>query len=132
MNFRTYLILESVVTPADLKAIQIYIDKFFKSLNIDIQFTRHFLQRVNDRGITVDELRRLFGKAFKQHGNKISRLPDGTQAVIRDMVTNVNMPFVFEWDITNKRFDLVPKSIMKKRGFMTHNKTFDIKGEYLP
>ena len=134
MRFTKYLLEQITVT--DLKTLKKYVDKFFKSLDIDVQFTRHFLDRVNDKRnkpeINIGELKRLFNKTYKQHGREIKKLPDGTQAVIRDMITDVNMPFVFEWDKDSKEFDLVPKSVLRKKGFTTQNKTFDLKGEMLP
>ena len=134
MRFFEYLNEE--LTQADLTTLGKYVDKFFKSLGIKIQFTNHFLDQANDSRnkpeINIDELRRLFNKAFKQHGKAIKKLSDGTQAVIRDGVTDVNIPFVFEWNPKTGVFDLVPKSVMRKKGFTTQNPTFDIKPERLP
>lgn len=128
--------LNEKLTVADMRVLGAYVDKFFNTLDINVQFTNHFLDQANASRnkpeINIDELRRLFNKAFKQYGKQISELPDGTQAVIRDTVTNVNIPFVFEWNPKKGDFDLVPKSIMRKRGFTTQNPTFDIKPEMLP
>ncbi len=134
MRFSTYLIEQ--LGWSDITTLGKYVDKFFKSLGINVQFTKHFLDQANaernEPEINIDELKRLFNKAFKQHGKKIKKLRDGTQAVIRDAVTDVNVPFVFEWNPKSGKFDLVPKSVMRKRGFTTQNPTFDIKPERLP
>jgi hypothetical protein len=133
---RLFEYLNERLTQVDMRTLKNYVDKFFNSLGVDVQFTNHFLDQANasrnDPEINIDELRRAFNKAFKQHGLKISKLSDGTQAVIRDAVTDVNIPFVFEWNPKSGRFDLVPKSVMRKRGFTTQNPTFDIKPEMLP
>ena len=36
------------VSKSDLDQIEKYADKLFASLGIDVEFTRHFLDRVND------------------------------------------------------------------------------------
>ena len=51
---------------------------------------------------------------------------DEAQAVIRDMQTDINMPFVLAYDNRNKELDLVAKTIMRKKGFKTSNKKLDI------
>ena len=36
------------VTPQDLKQIEVYADRLFAKVGIDVEFTKHFLDRVND------------------------------------------------------------------------------------
>ena len=135
MRFQKFLI-EGIITQRDLQTLKIYVDKFFKSLGIDVTFTRHFLDQANlDRNkpdITPEELKRLFRELYKQHGKEVKKLPTATQAVVKDMVTDINMPFVFEWDPKNNEFDLVAKTIQRKGNFMTQNKIFKLKAGYLP
>ena len=56
------------------------------------------MDRVNDarnkKPINSAELIRLFRLTYKKHGKKISSLGPDAQAVIHDMETDVNMPFV--------------------------------------
>jgi len=116
---------EKEITRDDLKAIENYADRLFKALNIDIEFTKHFLDRVNDarnvKQITSTELTDLFRKTYNTHGKKISSLGPDAEAVIADMLSNVNMPFVLKWDRTNQELDLVAKTVMRKKNFMTSN-----------
>jgi len=116
---------EQQITQSDLKKIEDYADKLFKALDIDIQFTRHFLDRVNDarnvKQITPDELTALFRKTYHTHGKKITKLGPDAEAVIADMASNVNMPFVLNWDRNNQELDLVAKTVMRKKNFMTSN-----------
>ena len=51
---------------------------------------------------------------------------DDAEAVIRDMQTDINMPFVLAYDDRNKEIDLVAKTIMRKKDFKTSNKRLDI------
>jgi hypothetical protein len=93
---------EKFITKTDLDQIEKYADKLFGKVGIDVEFTRHFLDRVNDernkKQITVSELIRLFKQTYAKHGKKIGKLGPDAEAVIKDMQTDINMPFVLKWD----------------------------------
>ena len=114
----------SELTSKDLDTVEKYADKLYKSLGVDIAFTRHFLDRVNDtrnvKQITVAELIRLFKQSFKKYGKQIPKLGNDAQAVLNDIKTDINMPFVLKWD--GKEFELIAKTIMRKKDFKTSNK----------
>jgi hypothetical protein len=40
--------LNEVVSKKDLDQVEKYADKLFAAVGIDVEFTRHFLERVND------------------------------------------------------------------------------------
>ena len=114
------------ITDKDLKEIEKYADSLFKAVNIDVNFTRHFLERVNDvrniKQITHDELTALFRKTYKMYGTRIPKLGPDAEAVINDMQSNINLPFVLKWDAKSQELDLVAKTIMRKKNFLTPNK----------
>ena len=114
------------VSDKDLKEVERYADSLFKAVGVDIQFTKHFLERVNDerniKQITVDELSELFRKTFKMYGTRIPKLGKDAEAVLNDMKTNINLPFVLKWDDKSQELDLVAKTVMRKKNFMTPNK----------
>jgi len=118
------------VTQADLNALEQYADKLFGKVGIDVEFTRHFLDRVNDernlKQITIAELTRLFKQEYKRWGKRIAQLGPDAQAVMKDMRTDVNMPFVLTWDAQNQELDLVAKTVMRKKDFKTSNQEFAI------
>lgn len=118
------------ITDKDLKEIERYADSLFKAVNIDVNFTKHFLDRVNDvrniKQITTDELTALFRKTFKMYGTRIPKLGPDAEAVINDMQTNINMPFVLKWDSRSQELDLVAKTVMRKKNFMTSNKKLSV------
>ena len=126
----TITILDEGITQKQLNDIEAYADRLFKAVDIDIEFTRHFIDRVNDRRnkkeITTSELVRLFKQTYKKHGKQIPKMGDDAEAVIRDMQTDINMPFVLAYDDRNKEIDLVAKTIMRKKDFKTSNKRLDI------
>tara|TARA_Y100000817_G_scaffold145877_1_gene114284 strand:- start:313 stop:723 length:411 start_codon:yes stop_codon:yes gene_type:complete len=126
----TAIIIDEDVTQSQLNDIEKYADRLFKSVNIDVNFTRHFVDRVNDRRnekpISTSELTRLFKQTYKKHGKKIPKMGDDAQAVIQDMRTDINMPFVLAYDDRNKELDLVAKTIMRKKNFKTPNQKLEI------
>ena len=127
-TFTTFL--NENITQKQLNAIESYADRLFRAVDIDVEFTRHFIDRVNDsrnkKQITQSELIRLFKQTYKKHGKQIPQMGDEAQAVIRDMQTDMNMPFVLAYDNRNKELDLVAKTIMRKKGFKTSNQKLDI------
>ena len=90
------------LSKSDLDNVEKYADRLYKSDGIDVEFTRHFLDRVNDvrnkKQITVAELIRLFKQSYKKYGKKIAQLGPDAEAVLNDMQTDVNMPFALKWD----------------------------------
>ena len=111
------------VSKSDLDQIEKYADKLFAAVGIDVEFTRHFLDRVNDernkKPINQAELVRLFRLTYKKHGKKIASLGPDAQAVIHDMETDVNMPLVL--NLKKGMLDLVAKTVMRKKDFKTSN-----------
>ena len=41
------------------------------------------------------------------------------QAVIKDMQSDINLPFVLQWDSVNNELDLIAKTVMRKKNFTT-------------
>ena len=114
---------DAQISKSDLDNVEKYADRLYKAVGIDVEFTRHFLDRVNDarskKQITVAELIRSFKQSFKKHGKKIAALGPDAEAVLNDMQTDVNMPFALKWD--GKELDLIAKTVMRKPNFATSN-----------
>jgi hypothetical protein len=115
--------LNESISNNELNAVEDYADRLFSELGLDVQFSKHFRERVNDprntKPITPAELIGLFKRAYLKSGKKISAMPPSAQAVIQDMRTDINTPFVIEYDPRSKELDLVMKTIMRKKGFQT-------------
>lgn len=118
------------ISKSDLDGVEKYADRLFGKVGIDVEFTRHFLDRVNDarnkKEITVAELIRLFKQTYQKHGKKIAQLGPDAEAVINDMMTDINMPFVLKWDSKSQELDLVSKTVMRKKNFATSNQKFTV------
>ena len=118
-----------MITKKQLDTIERFADKLWAKVGLDIEFTRHFLDRVNDarnkKQITGGEIQRLFRQSYRKHGKKIAALGKGAEAVIKDMETDINMPFVLQID-KGGELDLVAKTVMRKKDFKTSNKKFTV------
>jgi len=111
------------ITQPMLDKLESYLDQMFANLGIDVEFTRHFLDRVNDERnktpITLKELAILFKDTYNKYGKKIAQMGPDAEAVIKDMRSDVNLPFVLNWDNKNQELDLVAKTVMRKKNFHT-------------
>lgn len=119
---------DEVVTAQQLKVLEKYLDKLWASFGIDVTFTRHFLDRVNDprnkKQITVYELGRLFRDSYNKYGKKIAQLGPNQEAILSDLASNVNVPFALDWDSKNQELDLVAKTVMRKKDFKSPDPKF--------
>lgn len=111
------------ITKPMLDKLEFYLDKLFSTIGIDVEFTRHFLDRVNDSRnntpITLKELAILFKDAYNKYGKQIAQMGPDSEAVIKDMRSDVNVPFVLNWDNQQQELDLVAKTVMRKKNFHT-------------
>ena len=127
--------LDKQITQSDLDALETFADRIFGKVGIDVEFTRHFLDRVNDerngKQITASELTRLFKQEYKRWGQPIAQMGPDQEAVMKDLVTDINMPFALRWDKENEELDLIVKTVMRKPDFKTSNKEFPVEGRGL-
>ena len=117
--------LNELVTQSEIDDVERIADEWFEEYGIDIKFTRHFLERINDarngKPISAEELENIFTKTADKYGKKLANLPDDFQAVLHSLRTDINLPFVLNYDEKNDEMDLVAKTIMRKRNFQTSN-----------
>jgi len=124
--------VDNPVTQADIDQLEVFADRLFAKVGIDVEFTRHFLDRVNDernvKQITMSELTRLFKQEYKRWGKPIAQLGPDAEAVMKDMATDINLPFALRWDHKNNELDLIAKTVMRKANFTTSNQEFAVEG----
>jgi hypothetical protein len=122
-------IISETLTPPQLDQVERFADRLWHKLGIDVSFTQHFMQRLNDprngTDITVSELIRLFRQEYQRYGRDIAALDSGSQAVMRDLVTHLNLPFVIQQDMGDTR-QLKIKTIMRKPTFHTPNPVYAV------
>lgn len=123
---------EGTVTRLQLNKLEKELDDLFANVGIDIEFTRHFLDRVNDerneREITVEELRMIFKEVYAEYKNKLKKYGAGFEAVFKNPPTAINIPFALDWDQENQELDLVGKTVMRKKNFTTSNPILPVGG----
>ena len=121
------------ITPQQLEELETYMDRLFAVANLDIEFTRHFKDRMNDARnsspITISELQRMFKKVHRQmhKGKDLVELGPEAEAVLKDLASNINIPFIIKWDQEDLEFDLIAKTIMRKPNFKTSNNILTVK-----
>jgi hypothetical protein len=118
---RSLKALSENVSKSQLDKIEAAFDKLFAKVGINIEFTKHFIDRVNDSRnvpeISIEDLVEIFGDTYKKYGKEITKLGPDAEAVLRDIETDVNIPFVLVYNSRYKQFDMVSKTIMRKANF---------------
>lgn len=111
----------ALITRDEMRELEKFADDLLKTYGIDIEFTKHFGDRMSDERnvpcITVSELRDFFRKIYVNKGIKIKGNV-GIEAVLNDIQKKLNMPVI----IDRKRDGDVEvrfKTIMRKRDFKT-------------
>jgi len=117
-----------------IKDLEKFADRLLKKYDVDVGFTRHFADRMSDSRnkpcIKISELQDLFKKIESQKAEKIKRHGDG-EAVIVDIQKDLNLPIVIRYN--RGEFEVVLKTIMRKKNFMTSDDKIKIEsfGDYI-
>jgi nicotinic acid mononucleotide adenylyltransferase len=120
--------LDEEVTAKQIQDLEKFGDRLLQKFDIDIEFTRHFADRMNDKRnnpeIKVSEIQKLFKKIAKGKGSNIKQNPD-TEVVLKDMQADLNLPVAIKYDKNKDEFEVVNKTIMRKKDFKTSNKVLN-------
>jgi len=115
-----HLLLFEEFNAVELKTLENWADSLFSDLGLDITFSRHFKERLNDsrggRPIKYFELEKLIVKAYREAGYQLSSLPTSASVILKDRVSQLNIPLVME-----PGRELVFKTIMRKSNFKSTN-----------
>jgi len=126
LRFRGYISEE--VTQKQIKDLEVFADRLLNKFDIDIEFTRHFADRMNDArnnpDIKISELQQFFKKIAKNKGKNLKQNAD-TEVVLRDIQKDLNLPVVIKYHRERDEFEVVNKTIMRKKNFTTPNKKID-------
>ena len=108
-----------------IKKFESVVDKLFAKYDIDFNFTRHFGDRMDDSrnnpSITLKELAEFIKKMYKRQGKSIKSVA-GAEAVLKDIQSDLNIPVAVTYDRNNDEFDVVLKTIMRKKNFTSPDK----------
>lgn len=125
-SFKRYITEEECqeYSPKEIKDLEIFADRLLRNFDIDMEFTRHFRDRMGDDRnrpcIKISELQRLFKKINRYGGRQIKGHGEG-QAVVYDMQNDLNLPVVIDMK-PDGTFEVRAKTIMRKKNFRTPNK----------
>lgn len=130
LNFKEYLREQEEITLSQMKAFEKFVDRMFEKFQIDFEFTKHFGERMSDDrnkpNIKMKELADFIKKIYNKQGKNLKGIA-GAEAVIKDMQSDLNIPVVVKYDQKNDEFDVVAKTIMRKKNFKTPNKVIQYK-----
>lgn len=114
-----------IITQKHMKDFEKIVDRLFEKFGIDFNFTRHFRDRMSDERnnpcIDIKELAATIKKIYMKQGKSIKSVA-GAEAVVKDIQSDLNIPIAVEYDSKNDEFDVVMKTIMRKKDFKTPNK----------
>ena len=118
--------LNEEVTQKQIKDLEIFADRLLNKFDVDIEFTKHFADRMNDQRnkpeIKISELQQLFKKIAKSKAKNIKDNPNA-EVVLKDIQKDLNLPVVISYKRDRDEFEVVNKTIMRKKNFSTSNKT---------
>jgi hypothetical protein len=116
------------ITPAELSQVEKFANTLWHKLGVDVKFSHHFIDRINDlrneKPISAAELIRIFKKEYERNGRLISNLHN-VEAVMQDIITSVNLPFAMH--DTENGSELIVKTVIRKDNFTTQNSIYSIK-----
>lgn len=121
------------VTRGQLRQLEKQLDALFASLNIDVEFTKHFFDRLNDsrngKQITVEELQKVFSSLYTKHGMKIGKYHGDIEELIRSVSTKINIPIVLQWNRNKHQIEMITKTIMRKKNFKSSTRELRVEHE---
>ena len=114
MTFRDYL---TELDNDGIKSLESYLDRIFAELNVDVEFTKHFKDRLKGReaGVSQMSIKNSFNKLLKKYKNVIVKKTN-VKALLQDLNNNINIPFVIA-ELPDGSFEMDTLTIMRKKGF---------------
>lgn len=107
------------VSRRELNQVEQAADALWQNLGIDIEFTHHFLDRVNDvrngEPITAEELVDLFKKEYERNGQTIKDMKQA-DALMIDLFSKINIPVIVKRK-DKKHKELVAATVMRTPNF---------------
>ena len=111
------------VTAKQISDLEKFGDRLLDKFGVDIEFSKHFADRMNDDRnkpeIKVAEIQALFKKIARKKAINIRKHKD-SEVVLKDIQKDLNLPVAIK---TGKdgELDVVHKTIMRKKNFKTPN-----------
>lgn len=120
ITFKEFILLELQDT-REVNDLEKQLDNLFADLGIDIEFSRHFIERIlgREQSVTEEEIKHAFSKLKEMHGDKLVQAKEhgGMKAALKDFQNSLNIVFELDND------SLTNVTIMRKspNSFKTSN-----------
>jgi len=122
-SFKTFMREE--VTQKQIQDLEKFADRLLDKFDVDVEFSRHFADRMNDSrnnpNISVAEIQKLFKKIAKRKAKGIKQNA-GDDVVLKDIQSDLNLPIVVRYDRNKDEYEIINKTIMRKKDFKTTSK----------
>ena len=134
MKFKEFIKLEENGDPSPEKLklqLEMYLEKIANG--IDVEVTKHFVERIFDRRISPKEIVETFSKFIEKYSSKLANnKKKKVGGVIQDIMKELNMPLEYDNNGTPSPKDdkLSLLTVMKKEGFVSNDendKIFKVK-----
>lgn len=99
----------------DFVALEKQLDDMFEELGIDVNFTRHFKERVLERNLTEEDILELARKIIDRYPDKVADLPKDNNVVFTHLSRLVDIAAVSAGYGEDYLKDLVFKTAFKRR-----------------
>jgi len=104
-TFKEFILLE-LQNNSEVNALENRLDQLFADMGIDVEFSRHFIERIlgREESVTLEEVEHAFLKLKEMHGEKLAQAKEGGnyKAVIKDFQNSLNIVFGLNGDtLTN-------------------------------
>ena len=116
---RFYIFCERIDS---LRELEDYLEKITNGVEVEI--SSHFIDRIRERGISIEDIIRTFSKFTEKYGTKLAHDKKRNVAgVIQNVFTHLNMPI--NWDnkgTPSPKDDVITLiTVMKKQGFVPNS-----------
>ena len=113
--------MADVISKIQLNVIEKSLDKLFNKVGIDVEFSKHFFDRINDPRnvdqITISELINIYHSLYDKFGVKLSKTSKEVEELVKSLSTDINIPINLHFNRKDNKLEMVAKTIMRKKGF---------------
>lgn len=117
---------------SDISRTERELDKMFRDIGLDVQFSHHFKDRLSNNSslgresdISHEELLKVFSELKKKYGKQLLMArnnPKEFVGLLKDITTQLNIPFTIDYDkIYNGLHKLKAITVMRKKHFGSDN-----------
>ena len=123
---------EQPISLTQLRVIEKHLDKMFGALKLDVVFTKHFFERLNDPRnidqITPAELIKVFTSLYEKYGVTLSHIGSDEEIdrLVHSISTDINIPIQVLYDKKTKKIDIISKTIMRVDKFFSKSKELPV------